>query len=89
MLRHVKIIKVSHNFGVPTAITSAPKETVGPLKCWDIAVFLPTTPHPETLNEYGPSQKPHLSCKTVFLNRRATRGSPGICHFSFLSIFHE
>ena len=25
----------------------------------------------------------------VFLNRRAARGSPGICHFSFLSSFHE
>ena len=27
--------------------------------------------------------------RTVFLNRRAARGSPGICHFSFLSNFHE
>ena len=33
--------------------------------------------------------------RAVFLNRRAAvryraaRGSPGICHFSFLSIFHE
>jgi hypothetical protein len=26
---------------------------------------------------------------TVFLNRRAARGSPGICRFSFLSISHE
>jgi len=25
----------------------------------------------------------------VFLNRRAERSSPGICHFSFLSNFHE
>ena len=27
--------------------------------------------------------------RTVFLNRRAARGSPGICHFSFLRNFHE
>jgi len=25
----------------------------------------------------------------VYLNRRAARDSPGICHFSFLSNFHE
>jgi len=36
-----------------------------------------------------------LCSTSVFLNRRAVaryqaaRGSPGICHFSFLSIFHE
>jgi len=31
----------------------------------------------------------NCSSKAVFLNRRAARGSPGICHFSFLRIFHE